>query len=119
MTGKGDVLTISLLTVGLGIGGYFYYNDVIKPKDTDFVVVSIPQGDGSLANSTKEFPIVPSESKTLSAKDELLQRKENLEKELSYLRSQRRDISIDTKKKDIKDEIKLIKQGITELEKNA
>eukprot|EP00271_Cylindrocystis_brebissonii_P002718 TRINITY_DN1352_c0_g3_i1.p1 TRINITY_DN1352_c0_g3~~TRINITY_DN1352_c0_g3_i1.p1 ORF type:complete len:213 (-),score=38.21 TRINITY_DN1352_c0_g3_i1:75-713(-) len=113
LEGKGNILTLSLLAVGLSGAGYYYYNDQIKP--TLELSSRPPLVDRAPVPVVAEPPPV-----VLSAREELLLRKSKLEEELKELREvKKRDPLVDQRKAAIKAELKLIVNGIKQVEKST
>jgi hypothetical protein len=96
------------------VGGAFY--TVTKTRLPNANSVSQPPVPPTAAY-TDHTPVASS-SPTLSAHDELLNRHRDLLNELAALRKQKRDKLVDLKKKEIKEEIRIIESGLAELHRS-
>ncbi|KAL2653680.1 hypothetical protein R1flu_021808 [Riccia fluitans] len=112
------------ITGAAGIGYVYYPQLVIIPP----TISPVPPQDlptKSPVASPADVPapahaaavVEPPKPKVLSPREELDQRVATLKEELGELRKQKRSKLVDMKKRSIKDEIKMIENGIKKLEK--
>ncbi|CAM6014107.1 unnamed protein product [Sphagnum balticum] len=112
--GGGYVGLVALTAAVAVVGGAFY--TVTKTQLPNANSVSQPPVPPTAAY-TDHTPLASSPP-TLSAHDELLNRRGNLLNELAALRKQKRDKLVDLKKKEIKEEIRIIESGLAELHRS-
>ncbi|CAK9875019.1 unnamed protein product [Sphagnum jensenii] len=114
--GGGGYVGLVAVTAAVAIVGGSYYTMTRTQLPTTNPSVS-PQPVPSTATTyTDHNAPATSPPPTLSAHDELLNRRGELLKELAVLRTKKRDKLVDLKKKEIKEEIHIIESGLAKLE---
>ena len=121
-SGGGNAVLLSMLAAGGASGFYYFYITEVVPSQRFQVLQPAGSPQASPGEAKKVFDVVPSVNngvtKVVSVKEELLTKQQKLGNDLEELRAMKQSPEVEAKKKQVKLELRIIENGMTDIEKS-